>query len=149
MIILERPNFPPYVCISCGLGNNRGWFVSLNLPLDTYFNPVNEGNVFFCNECWENLVVDVSKAVHIFAQNHEPWYGGEYIKPQYENKKELVEEVSFGGTSTSPTIHSPTTVGSEPEPESDDSEPESPVTDDEGEPVSEFRVFFGDGTGES
>lgn len=150
VIILERPNYPPYVCIVCSHSTGRRWFVSLDLPLDHYFNPVNDGNVFYCNECWEDLATRVAKDAQTFLLGHEPWFGDEYVKPVYENETELVEEVAFGtGTSNSSiTEYSITTTGSEPEPKPNDPELEPTTTDAETEPVSEFRVFFG-GTGDT
>lgn len=149
MIILEKPNFPPYICISCGMGSGRKWFVSLNLPLDNFFNPVNEGNIFYCNDCWESLATSVAKSAQKFLIGHEPWTNDDYVQPEYEDKNELVEEVEFGtgSVNTSITIHSGATAPSEPESKPNNTESEPTVTDGESEPVSEFRVFFGDDTG--
>lgn len=89
MIILDRPNFPPYICIACGTGGgpHRKWFLSLNLPLDNYFNPVNEGNVFYCNECWSNLVAEVSRDVQTFVIGHEAYIG---VPATFDNQDDLI-----------------------------------------------------------
>ena len=147
MIILERPNYPPYVCISCGNSTNKKWFVSLQLPLDTYFNPVNDGNVFYCNECWESLATVVAKAAQRFLIGKDPWESTDLVVPTYENEAQLLEEVNFGSRGDNPGIteHSRTTERSDPAPEPNNTESVPPDNNDETEPVLEFRNFFGDG----
>ena len=148
MIILERPNFPPYVCIQCGTGGgeHRKWFVSLNLPLDNYFNPVNEGNVFYCNECWDSLVRDVSKDVQLFLLGHEAYVG---VPPTFENESQLLvgpvgnSTEDFNGPGTDNQFlqdSSGTTDDIDPSSVGSDSEPsDNPA-------VSEFLEHFGNTT---
>ena len=87
MIVLERPNFPPYVCIICSMSVGKKWFVSLDINLDHYFNPLNDGRIFYCNECWDNLITDVTKSVNTFLIGHEAYVGE---TPTFENKSELI-----------------------------------------------------------
>lgn len=146
MIILEKPNFPPYVCITCGVGTGRKWFVQLDYPLDNYFNPVNEGQIFQCNECWEALATKVAKDVQVFMLGQEPWNEGEYVQPTYDNVTELKKEVSFGGTTSKhPAGHDIKAELSNPKPTGSDSEPDTTDNDDETDAVREFRVFFDGG----
>lgn len=146
VIFLEKPNFPPYVCITCGVGTGRKWFVSLDFPLDNYFNPVNEGIIFQCNECWESLATEVAKLAQRYMLGQDPWSSDDYVIPTYDNAADLIKEVSFG-RSTHPSIteHSGTTKLSDTEPTVSDTEPDTTDNDDEDDTVREFRVFFGDG----
>ena len=149
VIILERPNFPPYVCLTCGVSTGRKWFVSLDWPLDTYFNPVNEGIIFQCNECWESLATTVAREAQRYMIGQDPWKEGDYVAPSYDNEKELVKEVSFGrqqSVSTIPALHSGTTEPSNTEPTGSDTKSDTTDTNvPEDSELSEFRVFFGDG----
>lgn len=146
MIILEKPNYPPYVCITCGVGTNRKWFVSLDYPLDNYFNPVNDGQIFQCNECWEGLATEVAKAVQVFMIGQQPWEEGEYVKPTYDNVTELKREVSFGrGISTHPSGYDQSAKPSDTEPTGSDSESQPTDTNEDDDSVREFRVFFDGG----
>lgn len=147
MMILEKPNFPPYVCITCGMGTGRKWFVSLDFPLDNYFNPLHDGIVFQCNECWESLATSVAKLAQVYIIGTMPWDSKEYVEPTYKNESELLKEVNFGpGTLTGSTTEnnrSPEPSNSEPSPS--DSTVDDAVDDDSAEPVREFRAIFGDG----
>jgi len=154
VIILSKPNFPPYVCISCGVADGRQWFVSLDLALDHYFNPLHAGAVFFCNLCWEDVATKVAKEAQIFMAGQEPWAVGEYVEPSYDNSKDVVKEVSFGPKSGSsdpvltnpdfiPPIDSGSSEPSNPEPSTSDQPADNANLDESTEPVSEFREFFG------
>jgi hypothetical protein len=77
MIVLPKPNFPPYVCVGCGVGTERKWFVDLQVPLDNYFNPVNDGAVWYCNECWEGITQEVAHMAQVLVLGQEPWQGAE------------------------------------------------------------------------
>jgi len=74
-IVLLKPNYPPYVCIVCGLGTrkDRKWFVDLQLAIDNYFNPVNDGAIYLCNECWDGLVRSVGHQAYTVMKEEEPW----------------------------------------------------------------------------
>ena len=148
MIILEKPNFPPYVCITCGVGTGKKWFVQLDYPLDNYFNPVNEGQIFQCNDCWESLATDVAREVQRFMLGQDPWASGDYVEPTYDNVVELVKEVEFSGPRSShpsASKHSSTAELSNPEPTGSNPEPDATDTDESDESVREFRVFFDGG----
>jgi len=151
MLILEKPNFPPYVCITCGTGTGRKWFVQLDYPLDNYFNPVNEGQVFQCNECWESLATSVAREVQRFMLGQDPWSSDEYVTPTYDNATELKKEVDFGARSAHPSVakHSGTTELSNTEPTGSDKEPDATDIDESDDSVREFRVFFNGGNDES
>jgi len=152
VIILEKPNFPPYVCITCGTSTGRKWFVSLDFPLDNYFNPVNEGIIFQCNECWESLATLVAKEAQRFIIGQDPWDDPNYVKPTYDNVTQLVKEVDFGARSSHPSValNSGPTELSNTEPTGSDPEPDTSDSVDEGtdSAIREFRVFFGDRDGE-
>jgi hypothetical protein len=152
MLILDRPNFPPYVCITCGVGTGRKWFVSLDFPLDNYFNPVNDGIIFQCNECWESLATTVAKQAQLYLIGTEPWVNEGFVEPTYDNETEVVEEVTFGGSiSPVPESHSLTSGDNKPddsgntEPSTSNQPTDTTTTDDDDEPVSEFRAFFESG----
>lgn len=154
MIILEKPNFPPNVCLTCGVGYGRKWFVSLDFPLDNYFNPVVEGKIFQCNECWESLATEVAKEAQKFLIGQAPWEEGDYIQPTYDNEEELLKVVNFSGeqpreprTDSHPSGYNQPTELSNPEPTRSDSEPDTTDNDEDDDTVREFRVFFGDDTG--
>lgn len=152
MLILEKPNYPPYVCITCGVGTGRKWFVSLDLRLDNYFNPMHDGIVFQCNECWESLATEVAKKAQLYLIGMEPWDSREYVEPAYEDKSELLKEVNFNGTLSRAAIadtteHNRSPEPSNPEPSSGDTTVDNDELDGETEPLSEFREFFGDERG--
>src|SRR5688572_31117866 len=68
MLILERPNFHPHVCIQCGVGDDRRvWYVDLQLAIDNHFNPLYNGAIYFCNECWDDMVRVVSRDIQGFT----------------------------------------------------------------------------------
>lgn len=144
MIVLDKPNFPPYVCIVCGMGTGRKWFVDLGLPLDNYFNPVNDGAVWYCNECWEGVTKDVAHQAQIFVLGQEPWQGE---APTYESTEQLVlTTVGTDGPRVSnpgPTGTNQGITGHGDDAEATDPEPESDLDGNDDDGLSEFNTFFG------
>ena len=171
-LVMERPTFPPHVCLICGMGSYRKWFVDLQLPIDNYFNPVMDGACYLCNECWDSIAVETAKQAQILLLGTEPWKGAEYIEPTYDDSSDLISaqtmkdkldlvqlepapvgntgeengtksglsaELSLGGTKgtdiSAPTDDRPT--------ERNDTPPEPNNTDEQTEPVREFRNHFG------
>lgn len=126
VIILDKPNYPPYVCIRCGVGNGRDWYLLLDLPIDNYFNPVNNGQIFLCNECWLAAVQEASRIIQIFLVGHEAYKG---VEPTYENEDQLVlglydgpgvPDSSVPELSDTTTEPNTTTTESDTDPESTD-----------------------------
>ncbi len=148
-LVMGKPIFPPYVCIVCGMQNERKWFVDLQLQLDNHFNPVLHGAVYMCNMCFDSMVTDTMNQVQKFE-------GAAYdgIKPTYSNESELLEEASIGetygdtGGTDERTVRDSSTAGVDPQPsisfESNPAtEPESPDDSDDDPNLSDFRVHFG------
>ena len=85
--LYEKPPFPPYVCISCGVGEKpRKWFIDIGLSLDYYFNPVNDGTVFFCDECFNNLKVQAERCVNNWVAENEAWDSPDRVAATYKWK---------------------------------------------------------------
>lgn len=124
MRIANNPDYPPHVCIICGLSNNRRWFVNLDVNLDRYYNPIQEGQLWFCDECWTNLVTDTARHAQAFMEG-----------------KDLTENNGSGKsiTDTEPVDSGPDTNNSDTE--SNDPESESDVG--VPEPASGFKEFRG------
>lgn len=71
-----QPPFYPKVCIRCGCGTGqREYFIDLGLNLSGYFNPMNEGDIYYCNECVKNLLVDISRLIAKREEETAPWAG--------------------------------------------------------------------------
>jgi hypothetical protein len=159
VIILEKPNFPPYVCIVCWVGDDRRrWYIDTQFALDHYFNPVNDGAVYVCNECWDSLVREVASQLQKMTFS-EPSYEG--IPATYNNQSPLLTEVTVG-TRPEPTGDDERTVSDSPDegsnnsPATDDQLVESlsfdsdnSTDDDEDSDVRKLRGFFGASTGNS
>jgi len=132
-IVMKKPTYPPYVCIVCGLGDKpRKWFVDLEFQLDTHFNPVLNGAVYLCNECWVNLVETVGREIERSKLDDNGTGTDEgrlHIQPNAESYSD-------------PTINSNTTERSNSTPSPSDSVSESDVAI-EDKSLSAFRGFFG------
>jgi len=160
-IIMRLPTFPPYVCIVCGVGDDRRkWYADIQINLDNHFNPVMDGVVYYCNECWESLATDVMKQAQLFLFGVEPWTKDEeYVPPSYNNETELISNEptdngqlkqradnaelvvrSDENSDREPAGDDQSSNGSDAEPVSSEQPVES-ATDDE--PVREFRAHFG------
>jgi hypothetical protein len=99
--IYEKPPFPPHVCVCCGVGQApRKWFVDLGITLDYYFNPVNDGAIYLCDECWENLRVQVERQITSYNFNNAEWDSPERLPATYSWKDK--EQVAPVGNNLSP-----------------------------------------------
>lgn len=138
MNVMEKPIFPPYVCVSCGMQSERDWFVDFQMNLDNYLNPVINGSIILCNMCFDSAV----RETYDLVQKQFGSYTG--VEPTYENKGELLTETILG-TRTEPdrvpnsdasTIDSATT---------DDNQSDGNVdsTDDDDEESAGLRTFRG------
>lgn len=151
MIILEKPNFPPYVCIVCWVGDDRRrWYIDTQFALDHYFNPVNDGAVYVCNECWDSLVREVASQLQKMSFS-EPSYEG--VPATYNNQSPLLTEVIVGRPNER-AIPDSTDEGSNSSPATDDQFAESlsfdsdnSTDDDEDPDVRKLRGFFGAAAG--
>jgi len=156
-IVMGKPNFPPYVCIGCGMQDGRKWFVDLQLNLDHYFNPVLNGAAYLCNECFESMIRDTMRQVQSFLGVDTFPVGN---TPTYENKSELLTEIEIhvdgsngddGSTVAEPIleVHDPVSAGIDfgsaevvGASVGNQQESSSNSTGD-AEPVSAFRAHFG------
>lgn len=170
-IVMQKPTFPPYVCVDCGMQDGRLWFVDMQINLDNYFNPVMNGTIYLCNECFDARVIDTTKQVQALIGNYDG------MVPTYDNKEDLLEKVNLddGNLQSEPTWESPTGISlSEPVPAGDDggtvldqiptgidfgttnvdqsdgdvdSGLKSDDSNDEDKSLSGFRGFFGNSSG--
>jgi hypothetical protein len=158
-IVLLKPNYPPYVCIVCGLGSSksRKWFVDLQLAIDNYFNPVNDGAVYMCNECWDGLVREVGHKAYTVMKEEEPWEAS--LEITYAAEGELLRETALSGvgrtvvlekendgpgiSSESPGELNFAVAGDDQPTENLDGESDADSDADESAPVQQFREFFG------
>lgn len=70
----QQPVFYPNVCVRCGCGTGqREYFIDLGLDLSKLFDPLHEGNVYYCNECAKNLVTDLNRIIAKWDAEHSPW----------------------------------------------------------------------------
>lgn len=156
--VMLSPVYPPYCCIVCGVGGrNRKWFADLNLAIDNYFNPVNDGAIYVCNECWDGMVRAVGHQAQVLMLGQEPW--DSRIEITYAEEGELITSAPVGileptqeeieQEDNGPGISSEgsgelnfTTTGDDPTSTNITSEPDTDTTTTT-EPVREFREFFG------
>lgn len=140
---MAKPTFPPYVCINCGMQNERKWFVDLQLQLDNHFNPLMHGVVYLCNLCFDSMVQSTMEQAQRFEG--DIYTAGE--KPTYDNQDELLEEVPNG--SNGRTVPDSGSAGidfqppGEPEANNDDQSESTDDIDGAPESLSHFRVHFG------
>lgn len=140
-IVLQKPNFTPYVCMVCGVGDDRRkWYADLQITgIEFYLNPVNDGAVYLCNECWESLAVDIAKQAQTFLFGMESWAEGQYVEPTYNNEevidvKHTIRSTVPGNRDIEP-IHIPIAgtssinEGDNQEPERDDPTPDTSEPD--------------------
>lgn len=170
-IVMAKPNYPPHVCLNCGMQDSRLWFVDLGLDLDMYFNPLLNGTIYLCNACWDSIVRDVTKLSQVFLNQTLPWDSGTYAEPTYKNETPLegfIEEPDAIEQSEPVVEDNPDTpvgieggftfgtgdgIPSEPTASADPTTSEHDPTVDDGDPdaelpaatngVQEFQSFFG------
>jgi len=154
-LVLKKPNYPPYVCIVCGLGSGRKWFVDLQLAIDNYFNPVNDGAIYLCNECWDSILRAVGQQAQVLMLGQEPWES--QVEITYAAEGELITAAPLRGVgsqqgqdlnngtglpSEGPGELNFATTGDDSTSTNTTSEPNTD-TATTTEPVREFREFFG------
>jgi hypothetical protein len=84
------PHYHPFACIRCGLGNGqREYFIDLGLNLSGYFNPMNEGSIYYCNECVSNLIGDINREVAKWHHDHSPWDSPDRVEASYSWQEQI------------------------------------------------------------
>lgn len=144
MRVVDKPNMHPYSCIQCGVTAGRKWFVDLGINLGPAFNPLYDGNVFLCDECWEGLSIQVAKEVQKFLQPVS--LADNYVEPTYNNEEPLIERGPINGHSETESTDDRTHEHNDPEPIPSDN---ATATDAPSEgatgTVDEFNLFFNTG----
>lgn len=85
-----QPPFFPKVCIRCGCGTGqREFFVDLGINLTGYFNPMNEGDIYYCDQCVRNLVVDINRLLAKREAETAPWVGVNRADVTYSWQEEI------------------------------------------------------------
>lgn len=90
--LVERPTFPPYVCIRCGLGageNDRKYFVDLGIDLHYHFNPLHDGNIYFCDQCLRGLITDANRLISTWDQEHAEWQSPDRVEASYSWESQI------------------------------------------------------------
>lgn len=106
--LYEKPPFPPYVCVYCGVGElPRKWFIDIGLSLDHYFNPVNDGTPFICDECWNNLRVQVERCINNWVSENAGWDSPDRIVASYKWKEKEKSEDDVRGSEPTDTERTP------------------------------------------
>jgi hypothetical protein len=123
-LVMRDHMFYPGVCVGCGVQNNRRWYVEIGVDLDFHFNPMNEGNIIFCNECWNSLVKSVNKYVKAFVLANKGTLGT------------TVEDED------GPTRSDPVVVRSEPDATDSNRDVEPDSSENESTNVVQFASFF-------
>ena len=123
--ISDAPAFHPFVCIRCKLGtggDGRKFFVDLGVDLSGLFNPMHEGDIYYCNICAHNLITDMVREIAKWERDHAPWEGDDKVIPTYDWENNVgTVDVSFGGS----------TEGSTPDIELGESDDSIPTESDE------------------
>lgn len=83
--LVQTPQFHPHTCVRCGCGTGeREFFIDLGLDLAGVFNPLYDGNVYYCNLCARNLVSDIHRAVGKWDADHAPWDSEDRVNNTYD-----------------------------------------------------------------
>lgn len=157
--VFARAPFPPHICVKCG-SQNRQYLIDLGINLEVYYNPAVYGNagyegaIYICNECWDSLVVSVSREIQMFLHGTMPWEKGE--EPTYQNTEELIDgpirlPERSNDDSTDTDANDPGTESNSEDSEPDDSQPtdgdpeldSSEINGEERDGITDFRGFFG------
>jgi len=68
---INKPTIHPFVCIQCG-SQQKDYFIDTGLDVpDEHFKPLWEGIIYFCCECANNLVNDITRAIARWEAEHE------------------------------------------------------------------------------
>jgi len=73
VFLSEVPIFIPYTCKRCGVGpgNERKYFIDIGVDNDMSLDMREQGAIYFCNECFKNLVTDAQILIHQYDLEHE------------------------------------------------------------------------------
>ena len=152
--LYQKPPFPPYVCISCGVGEPpRKWFIDIGLSLDYHFNPVNDGTIFFCDECWNNVRVQTERCINNWVYENEAWDSPDRVAASFKWKDDLekvtpndVRGSESGITEPVATGELSTGTGTDSSSERDSESTEFIDADDEPDDESKaaFTAIFGE-----
>lgn len=85
--ISDAPAFHPHVCARCKIGTGgegRKFFLDLGLDLSGLYNPMHDGNIYYCNLCVMNLITDITREVAKWEFDHAPWQGDDKAVPTYD-----------------------------------------------------------------
>lgn len=159
--LVEVPPFPPYVCIRCGLGNgdnDRLYFIDLGIDLHMHFNPLVDGNIYYCNECFGNLIREGNALTLQWDQEHKEWESPDRVEASFAwqqgiDLSTVTAGLEDGRNSTSPVGEQPGFIASlgftDPyggTPSETDAVPEpavsDAVSDDDGERQSSLSITF-------
>lgn len=88
----EAPAFHPFVCIRCKIGTtSRRYFIDLGIDISGEFNPMYDGNIYYCDECSQNLIVDMLRVIQEWDIAHAPWQGDDKSELTYNWESALDE----------------------------------------------------------
>lgn len=124
------PHYHPYVCIRCGCGaGQRTYFIDLGLNLSGYFNPMNEGSIYYCDQCASNLIGDINREVAKWHHDHSPWDSPDRVEASYTwqdsiDVSEIEKQIEHRGTTLT---GNPETDGNNLDSEQDDSVLAEPI----------------------
>ena len=125
------PVFHPFKCIRCKIaaGPIREYFIDLGLDISGEFNPMYDGNIYYCNKCAKNLVVDLIKIIQQWDLDHSPWEDDDKATITYDWERQIDLSgingaIASGGSEGTEIDNLPT--------ERDDSVPEPTTTISDG-----------------
>lgn len=127
----ETPHYFPNVCIRCGCGTGqREYFIDLGISLVGYFNPMQEGNIYYCDQCVPGLITDINREISKWNKEHSPWDSSDREEATYTWQEELEIELTgdFGTGSTDSEGDDPDSEGDSPATEQHDSDSTEPLT---------------------
>lgn len=68
--IMDKPIAHPYVCMSCGIAENRKYYVDTGLDVDQQmFQPLWDGRIYLCNECIEGIITDYQRVKELYLES--------------------------------------------------------------------------------
>lgn len=134
------PQFYPDVCIVCGLGNGGGrkYFIDLGFEINQIFQPLREGSVYLCNECWAGKMEEIQRLVNAWDMEHKPYQGQDVVETGYSWQ----QHIDVGSISGRPGNYS-TASGAEPTSSPDGTEPDVEFGTDESTSEPTIQLEFG------
>ena len=149
VFIHDRPHLFPNICVVCGLsGPPRLYFVDLGLQIPAQFQVIQDGALYFCNECYKNKTEEADRVIQAWEVDHDLTYkGSNRVDHSFEWKRNLdlsTLEVQIGRDNPDPDVSD-----SEPDGNDQESEPDDPVptgtsedSDDDDPDVPAFNAIF-------